>query len=62
MLVDHAMAAAHTWWDLILVTLGANGRTFLNGRRVEDRADLADYDIVRFGDAMVVVRRIERRL
>jgi len=22
MLVDHAMAAAHTWWDLLLVTLG----------------------------------------
>jgi hypothetical protein len=20
--VDHAMAAAHTWWDLLLVTLG----------------------------------------
>jgi hypothetical protein len=22
MMVDHAMAVAHTWWDLLIVTLG----------------------------------------
>lgn len=55
---DHAALAVRRT-SLILFTLGASGRTFLNGRRVEDRAQLADYDIVLFGDAMVVVRRID---
>jgi len=55
---DHAALAVRRT-SLILFTLAATGRTFLNGRRVEDRAQLADYDIVLFGDAMVVVRRID---
>jgi hypothetical protein len=54
---DHAALAVRRT-SLILFTLGASGRTFLNGRRVEDRVQLADYDIVLFGDVMVVVRRI----
>jgi hypothetical protein len=55
---DHAALAVRRT-SLILFTLGAGARTFLNGRRVEDRAQLADYDIVLFGDAMVVVRHID---
>jgi hypothetical protein len=58
---DHAALAVRRT-SLILFTLGARGRTFLNGRRVDDRAQLADYDIVLFGDAMVVVRRISATL
>jgi pSer/pThr/pTyr-binding forkhead associated (FHA) protein len=55
---DHAALAVRRT-SLILFTLGRSGRTFLNGRRVEDRAPLADYDIVLFGDVMVIVRRIQ---
>jgi pSer/pThr/pTyr-binding forkhead associated (FHA) protein len=55
---DHAALAVRRT-RLILFSLGASGRTFLNGRRVADRVELADYDVVLFGDAMVIVRRID---
>jgi pSer/pThr/pTyr-binding forkhead associated (FHA) protein len=58
---DHAALAVRRT-SLILFTLGSDGRTFLNGRRIDDRAQLSDYDIVLFGDVMVVVRRIEPRV
>jgi hypothetical protein len=54
---DHAALAVRRA-GVLLYAGAAGGRTFVNGRRVEDRTQLGDYDIVLFGAVMVVVRQI----
>lgn len=55
--VEHAVLAVRREGPLLFAEPTA-GRTAVNGRRVDERTRLADYDIVVFGDVMAVVRWI----
>ena len=56
---DHAALAVRSG-SLTLFAINAERPTMVNGRVVREQAHLDDYDVVRLGDVMIVVRRIRR--
>jgi len=56
---DHAALAVRSG-SLTLFAINAERPTLVNGRPVREQARLTDYDVVRLGDVLVVVRRMRR--